>query len=201
MSRLLLLRHGESTWNAEHRWQGWADPPLSPRGEGQAAAAARWLAGGDDPFAVVASSDLVRARRTAEIVAGALGLELAAADPGLRERDVGHWTGLTTDEIRRDWPTELADWRAGRRSAAPGGEPEAALVARVVAGLGALAASLPAGAAAVVVTHGGVVRAVERHLGTAPSPVGHLCGRWVEAAAGRPRLGLAVVLPDHERSA
>src|SRR5512141_227894 len=67
--RLLLLRHGESTWNAEHRWQGWLDPPLSPKGEAQAAARARTLA--HEMFAprVIYTSDLERAARTAEIIA------------------------------------------------------------------------------------------------------------------------------------
>ncbi|MBA2326593.1 MAG: histidine phosphatase family protein, partial [Actinobacteria bacterium] len=71
-TRLFLVRHGESTWNADGRWQGQADPPLSALGEEQACdAAARLAAGG---FSRVVASDLQRARRTAEILAEALGL-------------------------------------------------------------------------------------------------------------------------------
>lgn len=194
MPRLLLLRHGQSIWNAEERWQGWADPPLSPLGVRQAAAAARWLAGSGEPFAVVACSDLVRARRTAEIVAEGLGLAPVAVDPGLRERDVGDWTGLTTAEIARRWPEELVAWRAGRSQSTPGGEAEPAFVARLLAGLARLAAG-PATGPAVVVTHGGAIRALERHVGSAVSPVPNLCGRWVEFAGTSLRLGAPAALP------
>src|SRR5688572_19392365 len=89
--RLLLLRHGQSTWNADGRWQGQADPPLSPLGEEQARDAARRLAPGQ--FSRVLASDLRRARQTAEILADALRLPVEV-DPDLREIDVGDWQGL-----------------------------------------------------------------------------------------------------------
>ncbi|MEO6121671.1 MAG: histidine phosphatase family protein [Acidimicrobiales bacterium] len=198
MSRLLLLRHGQSTWNAEHRWQGWADPPLSPLGERQAGAAARWLATWSERFAAaVVSSDLVRARRTAEVLAEGLGLGPVEVDADLRERDVGDWTGLTTGEIGSRWPAVLAEWRAGRLVATPGGEPEPALVARVLAGLSRLAARHGAGEAVLVITHGGAIRALERRFGIEPNPLGlgNLCGRWIEFDGPDPRAGPAVTLP------
>ncbi|HEX8581069.1 MAG TPA: histidine phosphatase family protein, partial [Acidimicrobiales bacterium] len=80
--RVLLVRHGQSVWNAEGRWQGQLDPPLSDVGAEQARAAAAHL----DGVVAVATSDLDRARRTAEILAEALGVGPAIVEPGLRER-------------------------------------------------------------------------------------------------------------------
>src|SRR5512132_523882 len=80
VTRLLLVHHGESTWNADGRWQGQADPPLSELGEQQAADAAVHVA----PIDAVWSSNLARARRTAMIIAGARGVDVRV-DPRLRE--------------------------------------------------------------------------------------------------------------------
>src|ERR687894_225034 len=106
MARLLLVRHGESTWNARGRWQGWADPPLTDLGRAQAEAAGPAAA----PVDAVVSSDLQRARATAELMAVALGLDPAAVhvEPDVRERDVGDFTGLTRAEIEERWPGVLA---------------------------------------------------------------------------------------------
>ncbi|HUP68781.1 MAG TPA: histidine phosphatase family protein [Acidimicrobiales bacterium] len=176
MARLLLLRHGQSTWNAEHRWQGMADPPLSELGERQAERAAAWLAGAAPSFSAVAASDLRRSRRTAEIIAEALGLGEVELDPALRERDVGEWSGCTTDEITARWPEELRAWRNGRLARPPGGEDDSSLVRRVVPTLERLAAG-PEGFV-LVVTHGGAIRALERHLGVPSCTPANLCGRW-----------------------
>src|SRR5687768_13103713 len=94
MIRLLLVRHGESTWNAQSRWQGQADPPLSPLGERQAEEAAERLAQ-TASITEIWTSDLVRARRTAELIATQLGVPDVREEPRLRERDVGSWSGLT----------------------------------------------------------------------------------------------------------
>jgi broad specificity phosphatase PhoE len=174
VSRLLLLRHAQSTWNAERRWQGWADPSLSDIGRDQAQAAARALRGGG--FGVVVASDLARARETAEIVAGVLGLGDVEIEPGLRERDVGAWSGLTTDEIEARWPGQLAAWRAGELTAIPEGEGD--IADRVVSAVERVSL-LHRGDTVLAVTHGGVIRTLERHLGVEPSIVRNLGGRWV----------------------
>lgn len=176
MARLLLLRHGQSTWNAEHRWQGTADPPLSDLGERQALRAAAWLADAAPSFSAVAASDLRRSRRTAEIIAEALGLGEIELDPALRERDVGRWSGCTTDEISARWPGELTAWRQGRLDRPPGGEDDRSLVGRVMPALERLAAR-PEGFV-LVVTHGGAIRALERHLGVPSCTPANMCGRW-----------------------
>lgn len=176
MTALLLLRHGQSTWNAERRWQGWADAPLSELGEQQARDAAEHVAPLN--LTVVSSSDLARARRTAEIIASTLRIELLPPEPDLRERDVGLWTGLTVDEIEQKWPTELATHRAGRLVRQPEGEDTATLLERVTHALGRLAVELT-GETPLVVTHGGVIRAMERSVGAEPPPATpNLGGRW-----------------------
>src|SRR5215472_15070171 len=103
--RVLLIRHGSSTWNLERRWQGWADPPLSDEGVTLAEAVAAGIRGLD--VRLVVSSDLARALSTAEIIAHAAGVDVCV-EPALRERDVGLWSGLTSDEIESRWPGQLA---------------------------------------------------------------------------------------------
>ena len=175
MAQLLIVRHGESEWNALGRWQGWADPPLSPQGEEQARAAIEPLRG--QGLQAVVASDLQRARRTAEILAEGLGLGDVHIDEGLRERNVGEFTGLTRDEIDARWPGVLAEWRSGRVQQAPGGEgPE--FLERVLAALDRVADRC-AGQKVLVVAHGGLIRTVWRHLGGEPGPAHHLGGLWV----------------------
>ncbi|UCE85487.1 MAG: histidine phosphatase family protein, partial [Deltaproteobacteria bacterium] len=108
----LLIRHGQSTWNAAGRWQGQGDPPLSDAGRRQARALAGALAAARARFDALLSSDLARARETAAILGEALSLE-PEIEPRLRERNVGSWSGRTRREIERSWPEELARVRAG----------------------------------------------------------------------------------------
>jgi probable phosphoglycerate mutase len=160
VTRFLLARHGQSTWNADGRWQGRADPPLSELGERQAADVIVVLhERASDGAAIdrIWASPLRRAHRTAEIIGAGLGLDVEV-DPRLQEVDAGEWTGLTRTEIEVDWPGYLA---AHRRP--PGFETHEHLLARSLEALGDIAAT--AGDETVlVVTHGGVIGAVERHL-------------------------------------
>lgn len=196
MARLLLLRHGRSTWNAEGRWQGWADAPLAPEGEEQVRALGAMLAGAGVAFAGAVSSDLERSVATAAIVAAVLGLDEVEVEPDLRERDVGDWTGRTTEEIELIWPGAIEAWRAGRLDRPPGGEHEPSFRARVVGAVERLAAR--PGGPLLVVTHGGVIRAVERHLGGDPRSTANLSGRWAEVVDGALAAGEAVALPVAE---
>jgi probable phosphoglycerate mutase len=172
VTRILLLRHGQSTWNAEGRWQGWADPPLSPLGELQTEQAADLFVGGVE---AAVSSDLQRAKRTAEIFAARLGVGPVEAFPGLRERDVGDFTGLTRDEIDERWPGLL---EPGTPLVPPGGETSATLLARAIASLHRLAELYP-DRQVLAVTHGALIRTVEGHLGVEHGPTPNLAGRWV----------------------
>jgi probable phosphoglycerate mutase len=178
MTRLLCIRHAESTWNAQGRWQGRADPPLSDRGRADAAAAAESIRGRIER---VVSSDLVRARETAQIVASALGLGDVEICGDLREVDVGEWSGLTRDEIDRRWPGAIERWRAGS-FAPPGAEDQTAFLERVLRGLYAVARRDDR--AALVVTHGGAIGRLEQHLGSHPgTPMPRLAGRWFEVSS------------------
>jgi broad specificity phosphatase PhoE len=190
MIRLLLVRHGESTWNAQSRWQGQADPPLSPLGERQAEEAAERLAQVAS-ITTIWTSDLVRARRTAELIATQLGITGVHEEPRLRERDVGSWSGLTREEIEDRWPGYLA----ARRSP-PDFEGDPELLARTTAGLMAAADGSHA-REVLVVTHGGVVRTIERSLGATPGRLPNLGGRWILAPSpGQLTLGERVVLVE-----
>ena len=174
---LLLIRHGQSVWNAVGRWQCQADPPLSDLGEEQARDAAERLA--PFGFSWVVASDLCRARRTAEILAAALGLDVRL-DRGLREIDVGDWTGLTRPEIEAGWPGELADWSEGRSEAPPGGESRDHLASRARLAMIRVASTVPAGDRLLLVTHGALIRNLDRRLGLPPQGIGNLVGRWYQ---------------------
>src|SRR5262245_46711037 len=142
----LIARHGETDWNRERRWQGHADPPLNDLGREQACALAERLRA--DPLDAIYSSDLARARETAEIVGRRLGI-----DARLREVDVGEWSGLTTPELERLHPDGLRRRRFGG-TGWERGESYAAMGARVVEALRDIAAT-NAGRRVLVVTHGG----------------------------------------------
>src|SRR6266516_6109962 len=127
MTTLLLVRHGETDWNRDSRWQGGSDTRLNDLGREQGRTLAEQLDGDID---VVYSSDLARARETAEIVAAKLGLEVRL-DPRLRERGFGSWEGLTTTEIEERDADALARWRAGEGPGAHDAEPFDAFAARM----------------------------------------------------------------------
>jgi broad specificity phosphatase PhoE len=155
-NEVLLVRHGETDDNAVDRFQGRIDTPLNDRGREQSRALARALAG--EGLRALYSSPLSRARETAEIVGAALGLE-PAFDERLMEADAGTWSGRLYAEVVATEAHAFAAWRAadpGFRF--PGGEAVAEQAARVAAALADVAAGeLPA----LVVTHGGTIRAVD----------------------------------------
>src|SRR5437762_5332003 len=109
MTTLLLVRHGETDWNRDGRWQGGSDTSLNDVGREQARALADQL---DGDIAAVYSSDLARARETAEIVAAKLDLAVQI-DPRLRERGFGSWEGLTMTEIEERLADAQRRWLAG----------------------------------------------------------------------------------------
>jgi broad specificity phosphatase PhoE len=151
---LVLWRHGQTTWNAEHRFQGQSDIPLDETGQAQAERAARLLAALRPD--VIISSDLARASSTAAPLARLTGLEVLL-DKDLRERHGGCWEGLTDTEIRERYPQAHAAWNP------PDGEPSVAVADRVAAALQRAAATVAErGAArdglAVVVSHGAALR-------------------------------------------
>ena len=191
MLNLLLVRHGQSEWNASGRWQGQADPPLSDLGRLQAVAAADALGTPD----LLVASDLDRARHTAMILSEAIGVGPVLTDPAFRERDAGEWSGLTRDEIEQQWP----GWLTERRRP-PGFEAESEVTARVMEAIGRLEDEYD-GAEVVIVTHGGVIFAIERHLDVHEvDRLPNLGARQVTVQAGGLRLGDRFTLVDEDLS-
>jgi len=152
VTTLLLVRHGETDWNREGRWQGHSDTHLNDVGREQA----RRLAAELHAVDVVYSSDLVRARETAEILARALGLEVQF-DARLRERSFGAWEGMTTPEIEAGFGEEHTRWLAGEGAGADDAEPFADFGGRVIACLEDILARHPE-ETVLVVAHGGAIR-------------------------------------------
>jgi probable phosphoglycerate mutase len=152
VSRLLLWRHGLTEWNAAGRIQGQLDAPLSEEGLRQAEKAAAVLAGAE-PTTIV-SSDLSRARRTAEELSVRTGLPVSV-DPELRERHWGDWQGSTHAELQVGDPERYVAWRDGGRIEVPGAETNASVGVRTAA---ALRTAAGLGDVVVVVSHGGAIR-------------------------------------------
>src|ERR1700712_3485262 len=117
VTRLIAVRHGETAWNVEARLQGQLDIPLNERGLAQARRTAHWLA--EDQVDVVVSSDLARARATAEAIAPFNRCPLEF-DLGLRERSFGSFQGMTHTEVAERWPAQAARWKSRDPEFAPG---------------------------------------------------------------------------------
>ena len=149
--RLFVVRHAQTDWNRERRYQGWQDTPLSEVGRGQAAAVARALQGGK--LDAVYSSPLRRAVTTAEAIAAPHGLPVRV-EAAFREIGFGAWEGLTLDEARVRYPAEYQHWAERPHEAVvPGGEALPDVRQRVLAGLEALRAEHDGGSVCLV-THG-----------------------------------------------
>ncbi len=146
--KLVLWRHGQTTFNVERRFQGQTDVPLNDVGLAQAMEAAPYLAA-LSPDAIF-SSDLIRAAATATILAGLTSLPVQL-DKDLRERGGGSWEGMTAAEIQELFPEAYAAWEP------PDGETAEAVADRAEAAMRRIADSLPAGGVAVVVAHGGTL--------------------------------------------
>jgi len=160
VTTLLLVRHGETDWNADGRLQGQTDRPLSDFGRRQARQLADELAG--EELEAIYASDLSRARETAEIIGDRLGLA-TVLDPDLREKDWGTWEGLSAVERDR---VEFV------------GESTEAHQERILHALRRVAERHPGGRV-LVVTHGGSMRRVQTAALGLALPVVANCGRWV----------------------
>jgi probable phosphoglycerate mutase len=210
-ARLILVRHGESTWNAEHRIQGQLDPPLSDQGLRQAEHLAGRLA--KRRFVGFYTSDLARARQTARAVAARIGKE-PEVEAGLREVFLGEWEGLHTAELAERYPSAWESWTVEPSwDLVPGGEGGREFEARVNGTMDRIIAAHPHGDV-LVVTHGGVIQVALHRIVGRPSQglfpfriqntsisviekrsgrfvissvndTGHLENAGVEAAAGR----------------
>jgi broad specificity phosphatase PhoE len=171
VTELLLVRHGETDWNADGRLQGQTDRPLNDFGRRQAERLAEELA--DEELEAIYASDLARARETAEIVGLRLDLPVAL-DADLREKDWGTWEGLTAVERDR---VEFV------------GESTEEHQERTLRALRRIAERHPQSGRVLVVTHGGSMRRVQTAALGMALPVVENCGRWLcayERGAVRP---------------
>ena len=187
MTRLLVVRHGQSEWNATGRWQGRADPPLTDEGRRQSKVAGGALG----TFDAVVASPLLRAAETATIIAERLGIGPVLTDPDLVERDAGEWQGLTRSQIQEGWPGFLDD---GRRP--PGYEPDDAMLTRALSVLERISERMGDGDV-LVVSHGGGVYALEEACGEPWKRLPNLGARWFELSGGDLSAGPRVdLVPD-----
>jgi len=159
VTKLLLVRHGETDWNRDGRWQGHSDTHLNDVGREQAARLAAELDGID----VVYSSDLARARETADILAARLELNVRI-DPRLRERSFGAWEGKTAPEIETAFAAAHARWLAGDGPGADDAEPFADFAARVHSFLAETLTRYP-DETVLIVGHGGSIRVIHALAG------------------------------------
>jgi broad specificity phosphatase PhoE len=157
VTTVYLARHGESDWNAANRFQGHSDRPLTERGRLQAEALAGELAE-MATLSAIYSSPLRRALETAAAVGARIGLEPVAVE-GLREVDVGSWTGLSRSEIELRFPGELRRWLDGGEGWEDG-ETYQEMSSRVLSALFEIADAHP-GDEVLVVSHGGPIRAIQ----------------------------------------
>ncbi len=155
MTEIILIRHGETSWNREKRFQGHTDIPLSDQGRSQAISLARRLKA--DPVDAIYASDLSRAAATAEFTSQALGLAVHRLRE-LREIDFGDWEGKSVRSILTDYPLQAARWfkNPGRESI-PGGETHQAIHSRLMDTLHRIVKAHPDQKVALF-SHGGPIR-------------------------------------------
>ncbi|HEX9617128.1 MAG TPA: histidine phosphatase family protein [Anaerolineales bacterium] len=165
MTRLILIRHGETDWNAEGRWQGHADVPLNSRGHAQAEEIARSLAG--EKIDAIYVSDLRRTEQTAEPLARAQGLEVRV-DQRLREIDQGEWQGLVISEIQSRYADEFRQRRENPLEVAPpGGETALQVRERVLAAVQDILSAHP-GQTVAIVSHGFALAVIRAYFQGVP---------------------------------
>ena len=170
ITRLLVLRHGQSEWNALGRWQGQADIELTQQGISEASEAAEKLG----TFDLIATSSLQRARRTAQIIAAAHGVDDLIIDDRLKESYIGPWEGLTYDEIELGWPGYLH-----ARKMPEGFEPNESVLKRMTEVFIDLADKCRGGQA-LIISHSGVIRTMRRSLHVTDTRLENLGGCWFD---------------------
>jgi len=179
---IVLVRHGETDWNRERRFQGHADVPLNDAGRAQVRDLAGRLDG--ETFGIAYSSPLRRAAESAEILAATLGIDVEPID-ALREVDVGSWSGLAVSEIEEHFPEGYRRWVEWKVEGWEDGESYGDLGERVVAGLLEIAGRHPE-EQVLAVTHGGPMRcALATAHGLSPGEIGSRLGTYGNCAVAR----------------
>lgn len=161
MTTLWLVRHGETNWNVEQRFQGISDQPLNQTGEKQAASLAPRLE--KMAFDAIYSSDLIRVQRTAELALNGNN-EAVVLDARLREFDFGEWEGLSWSEAREKHPEDFELWVNDREQNPHGGERISDLVTRIDSFLKELQARYNKEEHILIFAHGGTLAVLVCHL-------------------------------------
>ncbi|MBA3533924.1 MAG: histidine phosphatase family protein [Ardenticatenales bacterium] len=199
MTTLYLIRHGETEWNVLGRYQGQLDPPLNARGRAQARATAAQLA--PLGFDAIYSSDLARARETAQPLVEQAGLPLQL-DARLREIHQGEWQGILSEQIRAQWPEALAYWQQQPWACSPpGGERLAQVRARLLEAVADMTARYPRGTMAVFTHKLPVALLKIYYQNHAPSAVWSLLptnGAWEVIEVGERRERVSQQAQDDE---
>jgi probable phosphoglycerate mutase len=187
VTRVWLVRHGETDWNRAGRFQGHTDIELNDAGRAQARAVVERLRGLG--ISRVTASDLRRARETAEILAAELPAALTAPEPELRERSYGAFEGLTREQCAERYPEIWNAHMRGHFVDVPGAEPRELVTERVVRGVTRVVSTH---GEIAIVSHGGAIRAfLEGACGQRVPPVPNLAIyelQWVDGRFVRPRV-------------
>lgn len=191
ITRVYLLRHGITAWNADRRFQGQLDIPLNEEGLKQAQAVARWLSEQEPRFSAIYSSDLSRAAQTAETVGCALGLDPIYSED-LREIHCGEWQGLSVAEVERNYPGQLNVWDANVEAfTLPGGESIPQVQSRLFTCF-KQTVGRHAGEAIILVSHGAALAALQAAIAGWT-----LAETWADRRARLGNTGVSVVDADH----
>jgi broad specificity phosphatase PhoE len=189
-THLIFIRHARSTWNDAGRWQGQADPPLSETGQSEARVLADRLAGWT--INAIYASDLIRARSTATVVGERLGLQ-PVIDPIWRERGIGAFEGLTSEEIKAQFPEAWVNLHKGPMVGVPGAETIESVLDRSRTGCRTLIEQHQNQAVAVI-SHGGMILATLVHLlELVPEGFGRLVG------GGHTAISQVAIIDGHAR--
>ena len=188
VTNVLILRHGQSEWNAAGRWQGQADPDLTQLGREQAQLASRAIGAVDAVFA----SPLARAAVTAAIISEEIGVGPVVLTEGLKERHAGEWQGLTRAEIEQAWPGYLTE-----RRRPPSWEDDGLVRDRAFAALEEMSTAT-AGGDVLAVAHAGLIYSIEEDLGAGWERLANLAGRWLRHDGSTWQLGERVHLLAEE---
>ena len=179
--KILAVRHGVTSWNAQRRWQGATDIPLADEGLSQALAAAGRLAAMGWRGRRVYCSALSRSLVTASTICAQLQVDPPQVIAQLGERELGEWEGLSIEEIELGHPGAIAAWATGLIEGPPGGETDLRVADRFRQACRVIrTASTGETNPILVITHAGVLHAVDKVSGFEYSKYGPLSGRWFE---------------------
>lgn len=191
LTTLYCIRHGETDWNVEKRFQGQRDIPLNKQGKRQAEAVAAWITRQSRDFKAIYTSDLSRCVQTAEVVNDTLNLDIVQ-DKLLREIACGDWEGLSSIEIEEKYPGMLERWRNDTSIAMPNGESVASVQKRMIQWF---TETVPQhiGEDIVMISHGAALTSLFAYVDETP-----LVQAWNDISRRISNTGVTTITVDHK---